>query len=186
MQSPKIYKHQIPLFFMPKKKSVKKKKSPVKTHIKEKTIIREKLVQPKKSSDSKIENALVENFVSLQKVMVNLSVKFDDLTKQISKLLDLFEISAKALAEKDVDLSKNVQDTEKMDKKLDSLLDQNKIIARGLTLMHDKISEHESSDMPPMNPDRMPPKTMQPESPVRRINPLQKPQGMEGYEKSLS
>ncbi|HEB47294.1 MAG TPA: hypothetical protein ENI22_02385, partial [Candidatus Pacearchaeota archaeon] len=39
-----------------------------------------------------IEKALVENFISLQKVMVNLSVKFDSLTNQISKLLELFEI----------------------------------------------------------------------------------------------
>ncbi len=49
---------------------------------------------------SSIDKALMENFVSIQRVMVNLSVKIDNLTGQISKLLDLFEISAKALAEK--------------------------------------------------------------------------------------
>lgn len=55
---------------------------------------------PKKKMESyvrtpSVENVLVENFVSLQKVMTNLSLKFDNLTNQISKLLDLFEISAK-------------------------------------------------------------------------------------------
>ena len=169
------------------KKSVHKKT--IITEVVEKKPVKKKTTRkkttrsaPRVQASSKIENALVENFVSLQKVMVNLSVKFDDLTKQISKLLELFEISAKALAEKDVDLQKNVKDVEGMDKKIDSLLDQNKIIARGLTLMHDKMSG-ENPDMPPMNPDRMPPRM--PESPMRKIAPLQKT-GMEGYEKSLS
>ena len=178
------------------KKSVHKKtiitevveKKPAKKKTAHKKSTRKKTT-PKKDN-SKIESALAENFVSFQKVMVNLSVKFDDLTKQISKLLDLFEISAKALAEKDVDLEKNVKDVGAMDKKLDNLLDQNKIIARGLTLMHDKISgEEQSAPMvpPQMSPPQMPPRMQAPETPapMRKINPLQKP-GMDGYEKSLS
>ncbi|KHO55254.1 MAG: hypothetical protein QT10_C0004G0041 [archaeon GW2011_AR19] len=46
-----------------------------------------------KESEQKksVEKILVENFVSLQKVMTNLSVKFDELSSQISKLLELFE-----------------------------------------------------------------------------------------------
>ncbi|NMB66704.1 hypothetical protein GYA25_01435, partial [Candidatus Woesearchaeota archaeon] len=42
-----------------------------------------------------INNKLIENFVSLQRVMTNLAVKLEDLSSQISKLLELFEISAK-------------------------------------------------------------------------------------------
>jgi len=34
-----------------------------------------------------LEIKLVENFVSLQKVMTNLSIKFDELSNNISKLL---------------------------------------------------------------------------------------------------
>ena len=52
------------------------------------------------SGGSSIDKALIENFVLIQRVMVNLSGKIDNLTNQISKLLELFEISAKALAEK--------------------------------------------------------------------------------------
>jgi len=87
-------------------------------------------------NSEKIEAVLVENFVSLQKVMTNLAIKFDNLSGQISKLLELFEISAKTLAEKG-----GLQDEEKENKKvverLDNLLEQNKIIAKGIALLHD-------------------------------------------------
>ena len=94
---------------------------------------------PRKNQD--VENILIENFVSLQKVMSNLSVKFDSLTTQISKLLELFEMSAKALAEKDFDLEKNNRENAKILEKIENVLEQNKTIARGLTLMHEKINE---------------------------------------------
>jgi len=84
----------------------------------------------------KVEKVLIENFVSLQHVLTNLAVKFDNLSSQISKLLELFEISAKALAEK------GALGEDKMDKvaaaKLDSLLEQNKIIAQGIALLHER------------------------------------------------
>ena len=40
------------------------------------------------------------NFISLQKVLTNLSGRFDELSDNMSKLLQLFEISAKTFAEK--------------------------------------------------------------------------------------
>ena len=88
----------------------------------------------------KVEEILVENFVSLQKVMTNLSFKFDNLASQISKLLELFEISAKNLAHKDFSLEKEGKDNKEVIAKLDNLLGQNKIIAKGLTLMHEANS----------------------------------------------
>lgn len=84
--------------------------------------------------EEKLEKILIENFVSLQKVMTNLAVRMDTLTEQISKLLQVFEISAKALAEKDFDKLETGNNKEMLEK-LDKLLEQNKIIARGLTLM---------------------------------------------------
>ena len=89
-----------------------------------------------------IEKSLIENFVSIQRVLVNLSVKIDNLTGQISKLLELFEISAKALAEKNFQTGDN-RNNAKIAEKIDTLLDQNKTIARGLTLMHELNSRQE-------------------------------------------
>jgi hypothetical protein len=116
-----------------------------------------------------INNILVENFVSLQKVMVNLSAKFDSLTTQISKLLGLFEISAKALAEKDVDVEKNNRENTKILEKIDNIMEQNKTIARGLTLMHDKINEPQN--YPPQTPvPRIPIQQKQPVKPVQKTS----------------
>jgi hypothetical protein len=139
------------------KKSVEKKtiikevtgdKSPKKTIIKEITSEKPHKEKPVKEKiihihhrNPNIDNILVDNFVSLQKVMVNLSAKFGELTNQIYKLLELFEVSAKALAEKDFDMEKNNRENAKILEKIENVLEQNKTIARGLTLMHDKISE---------------------------------------------
>ena len=91
-----------------------------------------------KKRSSKMDKALVENFVSLQKIMTNMVIKLDNLSNQISSLLELFEISAKSLAEKgDTDEDKKMVD------KIDNLIEQNKVIARGITLLHEKDSEPE-------------------------------------------
>ncbi|MEK6926590.1 MAG: hypothetical protein AABW50_04905 [Nanoarchaeota archaeon] len=103
----------------------------------------------------KVDPLLIENFVSLQRVLTNLSLKLDNLTGQVSKLLDLFEISAKALAEKDFDLESGNKD---FIDKLDSLVDQNKTLARGLSLLHERIPPQEMF-MQPM-PQQMPPQYM--------------------------
>ncbi len=111
---------------------------------------------------NKTEKILVENFVSLQKVMVNLSENFTNLSSQISKLLKLFESSAKTLVEK------GFEDNQEIVKKLDSLIDQNKTIARGVALLHETEEEHEMPRPLPI------PKPM-PMIPKPNIPPMQKP-----------
>ncbi len=141
------------------------KKIPVK-------IVKKTFIKPVKKTKNTNE-ILVENFVSLQRVMTNLSIKFDNLTTQISKLLELFEISAKTLAEKNPNLEGN---TEEVVKKLDNLLEQNKVIARGLTLLH----ESNSPQLPPRQ--FQPPKNIMPPQP-RIQKPISK---MGEYQKSIS
>ncbi len=85
------------------------------------------------------EDLLMQNFITLQKVLVNLSVKVDALTEQISKLLALFEISAKSFAQREgTSLDKGDKD---FLEKLDQLIEQNKIIAKGITLIDEKNRE---------------------------------------------
>ena len=100
-----------------------------------------KAQKPKKLTKGELEKTLIDNFVNLQRVLTNLAVKFDSLSDQISKLLQLFEISAKSFAEKTSEL--NVGGSKEKDKdflnKIDTLLEQNKTIAKGLTLMEEKL-----------------------------------------------
>jgi hypothetical protein len=196
-----------------KKKSTRKKSTP-----KTKTIIKQEVL-PKKiqvNLENNVEKILVENFVSLQKVMTNLSLKFDNLTGQISKLLELFELSAKSLAEKDFELEKSNKDNKKMMEKIEGILDQNKTLARGLTLLNEKMEESIMSQdvvepLPPIiaqvpqMPPQRPPMTMTPSQafqeamsappmrpPMRppQVPPVKKPiiknDSGEEYKKSIS
>lgn len=81
---------------------------------------------------------LIENFVALQKVMTNLAGKFDSLSDNITKLLQLFELSARSFAEKQPGTLE--KDKEFLDK-LNMLTEQNKTIAKGLTLLEEKLRQ---------------------------------------------
>ena len=102
--------------------------------------------RPQSMSKEDLQQALIDNFINLQKVMTNLAVKFDELSGNMSKLLQLFEISAKTFAEKYNQESPETQvnnpglDIEYI-KKLDTLLDQNKIISKGIMLIEERIRE---------------------------------------------
>ena len=92
------------------------------------------------TKEIKVERALIENFIGLQKVMINLSAKFDNLSSQISNLLQLFEISAKALARKEVSSPEHI-DSKKVMEKIDRLSEQAGLIGKGLALIHEVATE---------------------------------------------
>ena len=86
------------------------------------------------------EKILVDNFVALQKVIAELARNFDSLSSKLAKLLELFEISAKTLAEKDFDAEKGLKLEKGLNQKIDTLIEHNKLFAKGLTLLHEKAN----------------------------------------------
>ena len=99
-------------------------------------------VKKAEAPEKSVNEILIENFVSLQKVLTNLSIKFEGLSDQMSKLLQLFEISARSFGEKHtIEKEHKEPKDEEFLNKLDTLLDQNKTIARGLTLMEERLRE---------------------------------------------
>jgi len=149
-----------------------------------KKIASKKIASPKSLTESEqTQKILLDNFVSLQKVMTNLAIKFDNLSNQISQLLNLFEISAKALAEKEFEMNKPNKDEKKIMDKLSELSEQNKIIARGVSLMHDRLDEGgemEDSQMPQQMP--MPVKPLKPQIPTSTPPPV----SVDKYYKSIA
>ena len=89
------------------------------------------------TKEIKVEKALIENFIAFQKVMINLSVKFDNLSEQIKKLLEIFDIAAKSLAKKDFEPEKDNKDRSLVMKKLDTISEQAGLIGKGLALIHE-------------------------------------------------
>jgi hypothetical protein len=86
---------------------------------------------------------LLENFVALQRVQANLAEKLDALTKQISELLNLFESTAKSFSENPAVLTSE-RDKEFIDK-INQLLEQDKVIAKGVVYIEDRVNEIEKA-----------------------------------------
>ena len=87
----------------------------------------------------RLEESLLDNIVKLQKVHTDLAEKFDHLSKEISQLLALFELAAKSFA-KSAPIGEYEKDKEFLEK-IDKLLEQNKVLAKGLTLMEERLRE---------------------------------------------
>lgn len=88
------------------------------------------------NKNSSVEKVMLENFVEIQKVMVDLSIKLGDLSSKISRLLDLFENTAKTMSMKGIG-----EENKEVIKKMDSLLEQNKTIAKGLSMMYENTEQ---------------------------------------------
>jgi len=118
-----------------KKKSVSKKSS-------------RKVRSVRNASSENLNRILVDNFVSLQNVMVRNAERMDVLSAQMTKLLQIFEVAAKSFAEKEFKAVGGVaKDTEFLGK-LNTLLDQNKTIAKGLHLLGEDMREKIYGDLP--------------------------------------
>ena len=110
------------------------RKTIVKEHaVKEVVKKKKKVGGNKKMTAREREELLIENFVGLQHAMTNMSIKFGALSDNISKLLQIFEESARNF------VSGGKPDDAEMLSKIDSLLNQNKTIAKGLVLMEGKL-----------------------------------------------
>jgi len=107
---------------------------------------KKKSVRKRATKKNDYEEMLVKNFVALQKVMTHLSAKFGDLSHQISELLKLFEDSAKVIVKGEMERKNENNGEKQMLDTMMSILDQNKVIAKGLTLMYETITD---SGIPP-------------------------------------
>lgn len=151
------------------------------------------------TKEIKVEQALIENFIGLQRVLVNISTKFDNLSNQISKLLELFEISAKSLAKKELTETGNIEAKDIMER-LDDIARQAGLIGRGLALIHEVGSESGRPMIPlnpPMNNPEMEPQNFQMQMPntfrplPTSANPMQSgdqdvPKGLAGFQRSVN
>lgn len=90
---------------------------------------------------------LLENTIALQKTLTNLVTELKALNKKVSDILSIFEeasLAFKEAKEKGIDAEK-AETTIPQDliKKIDTLIEQNKTIAKGLLLLEKVVREKE-------------------------------------------
>ena len=85
-------------------------------------------------SDEHVFDTLLKNNVALQKVALDLVKSNNDLLKRIDKLVSLFEEASKHISSESPE-----DDIRNLAMRLDSLIDQNKDLARGLVLLEEFV-----------------------------------------------
>jgi hypothetical protein len=90
----------------------------------------------KRMTKSEKEDLLIENFVGLQKAMTYLSLKFETLSDNLSRFLEVLELSAKNYLTKE---SPQDASSSELAKQVNYLIEQNKALAEGLLLIDDTI-----------------------------------------------
>jgi hypothetical protein len=119
-----------------------------------------------------LEEQTISTLIELQKVHVNLAEKFQKLSTQIENLLGLFELAARSFA-KQPTMQNTEKDKEFLDK-IDKLLDQNKLLAKGLTMMEEKMRErvygvNQNPAMPMVRPR---PQVPSPQNPTQGLEEI--------------
>lgn len=82
-----------------------------------------------------VPDALIENFVGLQHVLTNLAEKINKLTENVAQLVSIFTQAAKSFEEKQPQVDNNLI------KKLEMILEQNRTLARGLSILEERTRE---------------------------------------------
>tara|TARA_B100000315_G_C14080374_1_gene364592 strand:- start:219 stop:527 length:309 start_codon:yes stop_codon:yes gene_type:complete len=87
--------------------------------------------------EKKLNQAFVKNIVELQKVSLRLVESNNELVKRIDKLVGLFEEASKHVTSS----SSKEGEFKSLSLKLESLMQQNKDLAKGILLMEDYIKK---------------------------------------------
>ncbi len=122
----------------------------------------------KKMSAAQREQLLIDNFVGLQKVMINLSTKFENLSDNINRLLGVFEMSARDYVANKGRTSPD-KDREILNQ-INNLIDQNKSLARSMSALDEKMKN---------KPQEFSYRPTNPQSPPQKQSPNNYPSGYE-------
>jgi hypothetical protein len=132
-----LYKQPYLSYIMPKGR--KKEGNVVKIQVEAKNPPRKKAPRQRGRIGGGVPKQLIETTIGLQKVISELALKMDNLTGQIAALLGLFESAAKSFSEIP-SIHTAERDKEFMDK-INQLLEQDKVIAKGILYIEDKVNQ---------------------------------------------
>lgn len=123
-----------------------------------------------KNETSETEKLILQNNVELQKILTDLSFSMMKLSDRIDKLVSLFEQTVKTVSEKEMQEEMNGK---RINDKLDMLVSQNKLLAQGVSMVHEKLPEQQAAP------------TMNQEYPAQEEN-IAQAGAPQGYQRSIS
>jgi Ser-tRNA(Ala) deacylase AlaX len=97
-----------------------------------------------KEENGSINEILIENFTELQKAITNLSLNFNELSKEMSTLLGVFELAAKTEIEQKQSPEQNIEIIEK----LNYLIGQNKSLAQAVLILEERTRKPTYKELP--------------------------------------
>ena len=104
-----------------------------------------KVKQEKKKSVNFNDNIrlLIENSISLQNVLTNMTISLDGLSKDVKRMVELFEDANKAFEQGKRPVEGKTEKTEMkiLQEKINSLIEQNKVMANGIILLEGYLRE---------------------------------------------
>ncbi len=109
--------------------------------------------QPEDTHNKELVTELVQSNLSLEKVTVDVLDAITKLATRMDRLLSLFEEAAK-----NMDRAEGIQENQPLGKQLEQLLEQNRVIARGLVLIEKYIRERSGNSFTPstFEPKKLP------------------------------
>lgn len=84
---------------------------------------------------------LIQNEIEMQKILADLSLEIKNLTSELSKLVELFSEASKTLSDEKISKDIEKEDMKNIGTKVETLVDQNKTIAKGLLLMESAMRD---------------------------------------------
>ena len=86
---------------------------------------------------------LIENSISLQNVLTNMTMSLDGLSKDVKRMVELFEDANKAFEQGKRPVEGKTEKTEMkiLQEKINSLIEQNKVMANGIILLEGYLRE---------------------------------------------
>jgi predicted RecB family endonuclease len=82
---------------------------------------------------------VIENSVALQKVVAELAVNLKKLSSDVSEMVNLFKDATKTMSSEKAEKETGNSEIEELKAKVDELVEQNKIIAKGILLLESSL-----------------------------------------------
>jgi len=86
---------------------------------------------------------VIENNIALQKIVIDLASEMKKISREVSEMLDMFKEATKSISSEKTESEIKKSDMDELKNKIEELVEQNKIIAKGILLLESSVGTKE-------------------------------------------